>query len=168
MQLEKDMQKTWDLRLYNVCVILYVTLSICHMSYVFSLYPVSVSLAKHCYKFHKTPTWFFSDARELILRHRKLWKPIRATRPTRLMTPAPQSLTVIPPIRRSKGIGNVATEGRNWGSSSWSNAEFGGAKICSVILEVQDMFRRLRRLKLVAHFQGKKVQRFYSMTQERQ
>ena len=29
------------------------------------------------------------------------------------------------------------------------------------------MFRRLRRLKLVAHFQGKKVQRFYSMTQNR-
>lgn len=64
-----------------------------HISYIYSLDTVGLSFAcKHHCTFRTMCT---SDARELILRHRKRWKPIRATRPTRLMMPAPQSLTAI-------------------------------------------------------------------------
>lgn len=37
---------------------------------------------------------------------------------------------------------------------------------CGVVLEVQDMFRQRKCLKLDAHFQGKTVQSFYSMRQK--
>lgn len=172
---------------------------------IFSLDPVGLSFAcKHHCTFRTMCT---SDARELILRHRKRWKPIRATRPTRLMMPAPQSLTVI--TVKIKG-----SDGNNHGDSevcffcpafqyldrfggiqtpkggavlhpiqftSWKLCEIRFAipevqaadptpnlevQNCGVVLEVQDMFRQRKCLKLDAHFQGKTVQSFYSMRQK--
>lgn len=182
---------------------IYVTLSIFHISSHWIL-SVCLLLAKHHCTFHTMCT---SDARELILRHRKRWKPIRATRPTRLMMPAPQSLTVI--TVKIKG-----SDGNNHGDSevcffcpafqyldrfggiqtpkggavlhpiqftSWKLCEIRFAisevqaadptpnlevQNCGVVLEVQDMFRQRKCLKLDAHFQGKTVQSFYSMRQK--
>ena len=176
---------------------IYVTLSIFHISSHWIL-SVCFLLAKHHCTFHTMCT---SDARELILRHRKRWKPIRATRPTRLMMPAPQSLTVI--TVKIKG-----SDGNNHGDSevcffcpafqyldrfggiqtpkggavlhpiqftSWKLCEIRFAisevqaadptpnlevQNCGVVLEVQDMFRQRKCLKLDAHFQGKNGAKF--------
>ena len=138
-----------------------------HISYIFSLDPVGLSFA--CSTFHTMCT---SDARELILRHRKRWKPIRATRPTRLMMPTPQFVTVITvKIKGSDGLSSSPWKLRArdpfcnvWGSSNWSNTQFGGGKprCCFRGSEVQDMFRERKCLKL-DNFRGWTVQSLYSM-----